>query len=62
MIKNWSITVDYVDGNWEASVDGTSDPVHLHVDDGWESRDVHTLMAAIGRDLAEEVNPLGRNG
>jgi hypothetical protein len=57
-IRNWEITVDYVEGQgWEACVSGTSHPARLHVDDGWATSDPHTLMASVGRDLAAELDP-----
>lgn len=49
MIEQWAITVDVVDGDWEATA-FMPDGRQLH----WASTDVHTLMAAIGRDLSAE--------
>lgn len=48
MADTWTIDVDSNDdGLWEATLVGT--PLH------WASSDPHTLMAAIGRDLATEA-------
>jgi len=47
-IDQWVVTVDLVpDQGWEASI-GEG---HEYI--GWESTDVHTLLAAVARDLAE---------
>ena len=52
-MKQWTIIVDFSDHEYEAtafvSADNENDQLH------WASNDPHTLMAAIGRDLASEV-------
>lgn len=48
-ITGCSVVIDITEGSWEATV-AFSDGCEYH----YESTDPHTLLAAVGRDLAAE--------